>query len=445
MSCGLLLKGGKNKMKKAVRGSVLTFTGDPFLAEPETTYEFFEDALIVIENGRFQSVEPYSSEAAAEFKEIERYQDALICPGFIDCHLHYPQTQMIGAFGEELIEWLNTYTFVAEQDFADYSHAQKVAGVFLGELLNCGTTTASVYCTVHPQSVEAFFEVSESLNTRMIAGKVMMDRNAPENLLDTAESGYADSLRLLEKWHGKGRQSYAVTPRFAPTSTPGQLQAAAELWREHPGTYMQTHLSENLGELQWVRELFPQQKRYLDVYKEFGLIGPKAIFGHCIHLAEEDFADFAESGASMIHCPTSNLFLGSGLFKLMETKRKERSVKVGLGTDVGGGTSFSLLQTLNEAYKVARLQQTRLNSLEGFYLATRGGAEALGLEDKIGSIETGLEADFVVLDLKSTPLMEFRMGYAGTLAEKLFVLMTLGDDRAVRATYIAGEKKYQRF
>ncbi len=427
--------------KTALRGPVLTFTKDPFFNAPEESYTYLEDGLVVIRGGLIESVGPYAAHLA-EGLAVDHYPGGLICPGFIDCHLHYPQTQMIGAFGEQLIEWLNTYTFVAEQDFADPDHARRVARVFLAELLRCGTTTAAVYCTVHPQSVEAFFEVSSELNTRMIAGKVLMDRNAPAALLDTAETGYEDSRRLLKKWHGRGRQLYAVTPRFAPTSTPEQLAAAGRLWREHPGSYLQTHLSENQGEVAWVRELFPDSKRYLEVYEKHGLVGPRSIYGHCIHIDEEDFADFNRLGAAMAHCPTSNFFLGSGAFKLFEAKRKNRPVKVGLATDVGGGTSFSLLRTLNEAYKAAQVNQTRLNAIQGFYLATRGGAEALDLADKIGSIAPGLEADLVVLNPKATPLLEFRMEFARTLAEKLFVLMTIGDDRTVQATYIAGRKAH---
>lgn len=302
--------------RTAMRGATLTFTGDPFLRDLATSYVHHDDALIIMADGLIESVEPYDPQKA-EGLEMEHFPDALICPGFIDCHLHYPQTQMIGAYGEQLIEWLNTYTFVAEQDFADPDHARRVAKIFLAELMRCGTTTASVYCTVHPQSAEAFFEASAELNARMIAGKVLMDRNAPAALLDNPESGYEDSARLLEKWHGQGRQLYAVTPRFAPTSSPEQLRAAARLWREHPGTYLQTHLSENLGELEWVKELFPASKSYLDVYESFGLFGPRSVFGHCVHVGEEDFAAFHRSGAAMAHCPTSNLFLGSGFFKLL--------------------------------------------------------------------------------------------------------------------------------
>ncbi|MDR2946766.1 MAG: guanine deaminase [Candidatus Adiutrix sp.] len=424
--------------KTAIRGAVLTFTADPSYSDPDTSYQYIEDALVVMADGLIESVGEYRPEAAQDL-DVTHYPNALICPGFVDCHIHYPQTQMIGAYGKQLLEWLNTYTFAAEQDFADLGHAQRVAKVFLNELLRNGVTTAAVYCTVHPQSVEAFFERSEALSTRMIAGKVMMDCNAPPALLDTAETGYADSLRLLEKWHGRGRQLYAVTPRFAPTSTSGQLRAAARLWREHPGTYMQTHLSENQGELAWVQELFPESARYLQVYNDYGLLGERSIFGHCIHIGEDDFADFHRHGAAMAHCPTSNLFLGSGFFKLHEAKKPSRPVKVGLGADVGAGTSFSMLQTLGEAYKVAQTHQTGLTALQGFYLATKGGAEALSLDGKIGQIAPGFEADLAILDLKATPLIEFRMGFARTLPEKLFVLMTLGDDRAVRATYVAGK------
>ncbi|MDR1045238.1 MAG: guanine deaminase [Candidatus Adiutrix sp.] len=429
--------------RSALRGSILTFTGDPFFEDPRDCCTFIEDGLLIMKDGLIESVGPYE-ERAAEGLDPAYYPQAIICPGFIDGHLHFPQIQMIGAYGEQLIEWLNTYTFVAEQDYADPGHARRAAGVFLAELLRNGTTTAAVYCTVHPQSAEAFFEASSALNTRMIAGKVLMDRNAPEALLDTAESGYEDSRRLLEKWHRHGRQLYAVTPRFAPTSSPEQLRAAARLWREHPGSYLQSHLSENRGELAWVQELFPESRRYLEVYEKFGLLGPRSAYGHCIHLEEEDFADFRQSGAAMVHCPTSNLFLGSGFFKLFEARRQDRPVKVALGTDVGGGTSFSILRTLNEAYKTARMLGARLNAFQGFYLATRGGAEALDLADRIGSLAPGCEADLIVLDLKATPLMEFRLDFAKTLAEKLFVLMTIGDDRAVKATYVAGKKVHSR-
>ncbi|WEK50729.1 MAG: guanine deaminase [Candidatus Kaistia colombiensis] len=432
--------------QRAIRAPAMTFRGDPFHVAADEALHYWPDALITIEDGRFLRIEDATAGLAALSPDVAvtHYPDALVCPGFIDAHVHYPQMQMIGAFGAGLLEWLDKYTFVAEQDFVDPDHASDVAKRFLRELLRSGTTTASVYCTVHPQSVDALFEESQRFNTRMIAGKVLMDRNAPEALLDTAESGYAQSKALIEAWHGRGRQLYAITPRFAPSCTEAQLEAAGRLWREHPGTYVQTHLCENEGEVAWVRELFPERSSYLDVYDHAGLTGPRAIFGHAVHMDEADFDCCHRTGSALAHCPTSNLFLGSGLFRMVDAKRVERPVRVGLGTDIGAGTSFSQLQSLGEAYKVSKLGGHALTPEQGFYLATRGGAEALRLDDRIGSLEPGYEADFVVLDLKATPLLEFRLSHARDLAETLFVLMTLGDDRAIRATYIAGEPVYER-
>jgi guanine deaminase len=432
--------------QRAIRGPAMTFRGDPFLLAAGEALHYWPDALIRIEDGRIASVEDAEQglKRLPADMPLTHYPDALICPGFIDAHVHYPQMQMIGAFGAELLEWLERYTFVAEQDFADLDHARDVAERFLRELLRAGTTTAAVYCTVHPQSVDALFEASERFNTRMIAGKVLMDRNAPADLTDTAETGYAHSKALIEKWHGRGRQLYCITPRFAPSSTEAQLEAAGRLWREHPGTYVQTHLCENQGEVEWVRELFPDRSSYLDVYDHAGLTGPRAIFGHAVHMDETDFDCCHRTGSALAHCPTSNLFLGSGLFRMVDAKRVERPVRIGLGTDIGAGTSFSQLRSLGEAYKVAKLGGHALTPEQGFYLATRGGAEALRLDDTIGSIAPGYEADLVVLDLKATPLLDFRLSYARDLAETLFVLMTLGDDRAIHTTYIAGEPVYQR-
>ncbi len=430
----------------ALRAATLTFHADPFLSAPQESYTYLPDALTVIDGGTIKITGPYQDVSVQidPALPITHYPDAILVPGFIDTHIHYPQTQMIAAFGEQLLEWLNKYTFVVEQQFSDKKHASEVAAVFLRELLRAGTTTAAVYCTVHPESVDAFFEESERFNTRMIAGKVLMDRHAPEGLLDTAESGYRESKALIGKWHGKGRQLYAITPRFAASCSDAQLAGAARLWKEHPGTYMQTHLSENTCEIDWVAELHPDRRDYLDVYHHAGLTGPRAIFGHGIHLSEEELCRCHRTGSALAHCPTSNLFLGSGLFRAFDAKNPKRPVRLGIGSDVGAGTSFSPLQSLNEAYKVAALNQTRLTAAHAFYLATRGGAEALYLEDKIGSIKPGFEADLAVLDLKATPLIDFRLRHCDSVMDQLFVLMTLGDDRAVRATYVAGELVYQR-
>jgi guanine deaminase len=430
--------------RHALRGAALSFRSDPFLTDPNASFVYYPDALIVIENGTIVAVEDASQAKGTGDLPVTHFPDALILPGFIDTHVHYPQTEMIASYGEHLLEWLDTYTYVVEQKFSDRAHAENVARVFLRELLRSGTTTAAVYCTVHPQSVEAFFAESERFNTRMIAGKVLMDRNAPDALRDSAESGYAQSKSLIEKWHNRGRQLYAVTPRFAGSCSHAQLAAASRLWREHPGTYLQTHLCESRDEIAWVQTLFPEAASYLDVYRRAGLTGPRAIFGHAIHLDEQDFAECHRSGSALAHCPTSNLFLGSGLFRAFDAKKKGRPVRLGIGTDIGAGTSFSQLSTLNEAYKVASLNDTRLSAAHAFYLVTRGGAEALYLEKLIGSIEPGFEADLVVLDPKATPLLAFRSGFCRNVLDELFVLMTLGDDRAVRATYVAGKPVYDR-
>jgi guanine deaminase len=431
----------------AIRGPALTYTGDPFQHGLEATMAYESDAIVAMSDGKIthfgaaRKVRPHLPRGT----KIEDYgRDALIMAGFIDSHVHYPQTEIIGAHGAQLLDWLNRYTFVAEQRFADKRHARTAARVFLKESLRNGITTAAVYCTVHPQSVDAFFEESAKLGLRMIAGKVLMDRNAPAALCDTAQRGYDESKALIAKWHGRGRALYAITPRFAPSSTPEQLTAAGALKREHPDCFVQSHVSENKSEIAWAKQLFPERRDYLDVYDHYGLLGRRAIYGHGIHLSEAELVRMHETGAAIAHCPTSNFFLGSGCFDLGKAMRKERPVRVGLATDVGGGTSLSFLQTLNEAYKAAQMNRYSLSAGHAFYLATRGTAHALHLEDMIGSLAPGMEADLVVLDLKSTPLIEFRMKHAADLAEALFIQMTLGDDRAVRATYAAGKRVYAR-
>ncbi|WP_167144666.1 guanine deaminase [Pseudomonas sp. OTU750018] len=428
---------------KAYRAAILHSIADPAVVGVEQSYEYFEDGVLVVENGQVAKV-GHAVDLLPTLKgvEITEYRDALITPGFIDTHIHYPQTGMIASYGEQLLDWLNTYTFPTEQQFADKAHAADVAGIFLKELLRNGTTTALVFGTVHKQSVDAFFEAAEALNLRMIAGKVLMDRNAPDYLTDTAESGYADSKELIERWHGKGRLHYAVTPRFAPTSTPEQLTLAGKLLGEYPDLYMHTHLSENRKEIEWVKALFPERKGYLDVYDHYKLIGARSVFAHGVHLCDDECKRLAETGSAVAFCPTSNLFLGSGLFDL--NKLEEYGVRVGLGTDVGAGTSFSQLQSLNEAYKVMQLQGKKLDPFKSLYLATLGGANALYLDDKLGNFESGKDADFVVLDYNATPLISYRMQQAKTLDEKLFALTMLGDDRAVKETFAAGQSVHRR-
>ena len=429
--------------RTAYRAAILHSIADPAEVGIERSYEYFADGMLLVEDDKITAVGPAETllPTLGDVELIE-YQNALITPGFIDTHIHFPQTGMVGAYGEQLLDWLNNYTFPCESQFGDKAHADQVAEIFLAELLRNGTTTALVFASVHPQSVNSLFEAAERLNLRLITGKVMMDRNAPDYLTDTADNSYADSKALIERWHGKGRLHYAVTPRFAPTSTPEQLTLAGQLLSEHEGLYMQTHISENVKEVEWVKALFPERKHYLDVYDHYQLLGQRSVLAHGVHLCDAECARLAETGSAIAFCPTSNLFLGSGLFNLPQAERFK--VNVGLGTDVGGGTSFSLLQTLNEAYKVMQLQGEKLSPFKSLYLATLGGARALRLEDRIGTLQPGSDADFVVLDYKATPLMDYRISQSKSFEETLFVLMTLGDDRTVAQTYAAGRLVHER-
>ena len=405
---------------------------------------YIEDGVLIAKQGQirwFGSWDDAQAHLAANV-EIQHYPEQLIIPGMIDTHIHFPQTEMVGAYGEQLLSWLNTYTFPTEIQFQDPSYAQKIAEFFIQELLKNGTTTALVFCTVHPESVDALFEAAAQQQMRLIAGKVMMDRHAPEALCDTAESAYEDSKALIGKWHGQGRALYAITPRFAPTSTPEQLERAGQLKAEFPDVYVHTHLSENKDEIAWVKDLFPEQKGYLDVYHHYGLTGNRSVFAHCVHLEDAEWQCMHETDSAIAFCPTSNLFLGSGLFPLKKTWQQQ--VKVGLGTDIGAGTSFSLLQTVNEAYKVQQLQGDKLSAFESLYHATLGGAKALDLDNKLGNFNVGKEADFVVLNLKPTALQELRQSRAKSLEDSLFALFTMGDDRNIEATYIYGQKAYSQ-
>lgn len=430
----------------AVRGSLVYFVDDPFLTDPRTAFVHESDGLVICRDGLIEAVGAADRLLNTLPGGVEpvRYPGGVIMPGFVDTHVHFAQTEIIGAYGEQLLDWLETRAFPAERRFADPAHAAAMAARFCDELLRNGTTTALVFCAVYPQSVDALFAEAAKRNLRLAAGKVLMDRNAPADLLDTAQSGYDDSKALIARWHGQGRALYAITPRFAPTSTPAQLDAAGALWREHPDALVQTHISESVEEVAWVRSLFPERAGYLDVYDQVGLVGRGTVLAHGVHLTEPEMARCHQAGAAIAHCPTSNLFLGSGLFRVQIAKDARRPVHVGLGSDVGAGTSFSTLATLNEAYKVARLHGDTLTALRGFFLATLGGARAMGLEQRIGSFAAGREADFVVLDPAATPLLALRTARAESIEDVLFALMTLGDDRAVAATYVAGALAHRR-
>ena len=423
---------------KVFRGSILHCLGDPGEAADPDAWEYFDDGLLVVSDGLVQAAGDAStlSKTLPGDTAVIDYRGKLIVPGFIDCHVHYPQLDIVGSYGEQLLDWLNRYAYPEEAKFADSGHAREVAAAFIDELLRNGTTTALVFGTVHAHSADAIFEAAEAKGMRLVAGKVLMDCNCPEELRDDPASAYADSKALIEKWHGKGRLGYAITPRFALTSSAEQLEAAGRLAAEYPDAWVHTHLAENMAEVAAIAQRFPQSRSYLDVYDGFGLVRDKSVFAHCLHLDHEDRKCMASSGAAAAFCPTSNLFLGSGLFDL--PAMRAAGVSSGLGTDVGGGTSLSLLRTASEAYKVLHLQEHALPAMQALYLATLGAAEALHLDGHIGNFAPGKEADFVVLDYAGSSLTARRCAAAGSIDEKLFALMTLADDRHVAATHVMG-------
>ncbi|MDE0794951.1 MAG: guanine deaminase [Alphaproteobacteria bacterium] len=422
-------------------GRTLSFDGDPTV-NPESV-RYTEKGAVLLADGHIvwtgqAGDEPADLSAGAARHD---YGDNLILPGFVDGHVHYPQIGVIASFGAQLLDWLEKYTFPEEARFSDPDYADRTAKLFLDLLLANGTTTAAVYCTVHPESADAFFAESSARNLRMIAGKILMDRNAPDSVRDTAQSGYDETKLLIEKWHGQGRNLYAVTPRFAPTSTPAQLEACGTLMSEFPDIYLQSHVSENTEEVKWVAELFSDARSYLDVYGRFGMLGARALYGHAIHMDDADLAQAAGTDTKFVHCPTSNLFIGSGLFRMQETRAA--GVDVMLGCDVGGGTSLSPFATMKAAYEIAQFSGYSLTPEEAFWLSTSGGAETLSLGDRIGKLQPGYEADLVVLDVNSTPIIRQRMDRADSLRDMLFTQMILADDRAVRATYAAGGLVYR--
>lgn len=420
-------------MQQLIRGRVLSFHADPF--ESADNHRYIEDGAILIEDGRILAVDDYATLVRPGLAEID-HRPHLILPGFIDTHIHFPQVQVIASWGAQLLDWLNTYTFPEEARFSYQGHAPAMADAFLTLLTDHGTTTAAAFCSVHPESTEALFTAAHARNMAMVAGKVMMDRNAPPEVLDTPQRGYDDSKALIERWHGTGRQRYAISPRFAITSTPEQMAMAGHLVREHPDCHVQTHLSENRDEIDYTLSLYPQARDYLDIYDTHGLLSDKTLLGHSIHLRPREIARMAETGSRAVFCPTSNLFLGSGLFD--EAGLRAAGVATGIATDVGGGTSYSMLQTLNEGYKILQLRGQKLTPLSAFHWITRGNALALGMADGIGTLDPGSMADLVVLDARATPAMALRMERAETLEQELFILQIMGDDRAVAQTYVAG-------
>lgn len=426
--------------QRLLRGRLLTFHRAPESGDDTGAYTYLEDGALLLGGGMIRRAGPFA-EIRAEAPEVPvtDHRPHLMLAGFIDTHIHFPQVQVIASWGAQLLDWLNDYTFPEETRFASEAHAARMAAAFFDELTAHGTTTAVAFCSVHSSSAAAFFAEATRRNMRMLGGKVLMDRNAPEGLLDTPQGGYDDSKELIARWHGKGRNGYVISPRFAITSTPEQMAMAQALVQEHPDCHVQTHLSENRDEIAFTRQLYPEARDYLDVYQRFGLLSDKTLLGHAIHLEPREIEALAETGAHPVFCPTSNLFLGSGLFD--DGGLRARGIANGIATDVGAGTSYSMLQTLGEGYKILQLQGQALHPLQAFHWATRGNACVLGLEDRIGTLDAGTEADVVVLNARATSAMALRMERAESLAEELFVLQTMGDDRAIQEVYTAGEPR----
>ncbi|MBE3639902.1 guanine deaminase [Mangrovicoccus algicola] len=424
-------------MTRLILGQTLSFTADPFAVPAAEAVRHERRGAVLVEKGRIAATGPADTLRAAHPQAaVTDHGDGLILAGFVDSHVHYPQTAIIASWGKRLIDWLNDYTFPEETRFADPAHAAEIAGRYLDLVLANGTTTVCSYCTIHPESVDALFSAAEARGMRIAAGKTCMDRNAPDGLRDTAATAYDQSRALLQKWHGRGRLDYVITPRFSPTSSPEQLEALGALWAEHPDCLMQTHLSEQTDEVAWVRDLFPGARDYLDTYERYGLLGERALYGHAIWLEAREIARLAETGAALIHCPTSNTFIGSGLFPTRQHAVAGQTV--GLATDTGGGSSFSMLRTMAAAYEVGQLSGTPLHPAQLLWLATCGSARAMHVADRIGNLEPGKEADLVVLDLASTPAIRQRAARAETLWEAVFPTLMMGDDRAVAAVYLQG-------
>ena len=420
-------------------GQVLQFNDTPFEGRPEDAATHIRRGAILVRDGVIAEVgEADALRAQHPEANVADMGDALLSPGFVDTHVHYPQTAIIASWGKRLIDWLNSYTFPEESRFGDAGHASQIAETYFDLVTAAGTTTTVSYCTIHPESVDAYFTAAQARGLRALGGKTCMDRNAPDTLLDTAQSAYDDSKALLERWHGQDRLSYVITPRFAPTSTPEQLEALGALWAEHPDLLMQTHISEQHEEIAWVADLFPDARDYLDVYEKFGLVGKGALLGHAIHLTERERDRIQELEASLIHCPTSNMFIGSGLFDMQGLMAQGH--RIGLASDTGGGSSFSMLRTMAAAYEVGQLSGTALHPAQLWWLATAGSAASIHLDDKIGRLAPGFEADIIALDLASTPAIAQRAARAETIWEAVFPTIMMGDDRAISAVWAGGRK-----
>lgn len=417
-------------------GHVLQFSGNPFVEPWENAVQILENSAVLIQDGTVRAVGDAAFVEGADVVHHD-HRGRLIMPGFVDAHAHYPQTAIIASWGKRLIDWLNTYTFPEEMRLSDPEYADQIANRYLDLVLDHGTTSVASFCTIHPASVDAIFSAAATRRMAVVAGKTCMDRNAPQGLRDTAQTAQDDSQALLKRWHGKDRAVYAITPRFSPTSTPEQLEALGALWAAHPDALMQTHLSEQVDEVAWVRDLYPDTRDYLDTYEAHGLLGARGVYGHAIHLTAREIDRLREVGASLVHCPTSNTFIGSGLFDLMGLARAGQTV--GLATDTGGGSSFSMLRTMAAAYEIAQLRGDAVHAAQLLWLATTGSATALNRADEIGALAPGLAADICVLDLDSTPAIAQRAHEAEDIWDAVFPTIMMGDDRAVAEVWVNGQ------
>jgi guanine deaminase len=425
---------------KLFRARIFTPVADPFRTDASASFLSYDDGYLAVDRSRIVGIGPWDQHPAGGTVE-DLGHDALITPGFFDTHLHAPQLEMIGSYGGHLLEWLNRYTFPTEAKFSDPKHAETIAKAFFDELLRNGTLCALIFSTIHLEATDIFFAEAERRGFRGIIGKTMMDRNAPDSLLEDAKTSYENSRQLLMKWHNRGLLRYAIAPRFAPTSTPELLERAGDLKREFSDAYVHTHISENKSEVEWVHELFPEAE-YADVYDNYGLLDERTILAHGVHLTEEELDLLGRRGTRISHCPNSNLFLGSGLFPLHHVL--DAGVVVGLGTDIGAGTTPSMFTAMADAYKVQQVQGVSLSPFELWYLATLGGARALSLDEDTGSLERGKSADFLVLDLRATPLIAMRSERAANIEDLLAGLIFMGDDRVVESAWIAGREVSRR-
>lgn len=425
--------------KHLLLGQTLQFHANPLHGDWQDALSFDSEGGVLIMDGRIAAT-GNGAKLRADNPDaiVTDYGQHLISAGFVDAHMHYPQTAMIASWGKQLIDWLNTYTFPEESRFGDKAYADEIAGRTMDLALSHGTTTLTSFCTIHPTSVDAYFEAAAARNMAVVGGKTCMDRNAPDTLVDSAQSAYDDSQALLHKWHKTGRATYAITPRFSPTSTPAQLSALGALWAENPDCLMQTHLSEQHDEIAWVKSLFPKARDYLDTYEAYGLLGPRGLYGHAIHLEPREIDRLAEVGAAVVHCPTSNTFIGSGLFDTLGLAA--RQIRTGLATDTGGGSSFSMLHTMAAAYEIGQLRGTALHPAQLMWLATEGSAQALHMAGEIGHLGVGAMADIVVLDLASTAAIAQRHARATDIWDALFPTIMLGDDRAIADVWVAGRR-----